>query len=135
MTDNRIEKTYSWSTDEEQYHGSYPSIEAAIADAEAEHEEDWTGPVWVGEQAAPVQPEEHWDAERWLEHVSCQDEYSSEWAEDWDTSTKEQREELEYAVRKVMAEWLDRHCLRPTFWLIEKAKKYIKAGEKWGPQP
>ena len=73
----------------------------------------------IGQCSPPIQPEDMWDAADWLEHVSVQDDYSGDWAEDWDRSTKEQREELEAEVRTVLAAWLDRHKLRPTHFTID----------------
>jgi hypothetical protein len=113
---------FAISSNEEIYYGSYGTIEEAIDDAVNSHE--YTV-FWVGRCVPATQPEEWWNAEDWLEHVSCQDDYSSEWAEDWDDSTKEQRAELEGAVRKVMADWLDKHNLRPKFYNIVEAVKYI----------
>lgn len=87
--------TYSWSHNEEQYFGDFATVDDALEEAESEgHEET----VWVGERDSPTQPEDFWDADNWLEHVSCQDEYSHEVSEDWDSSTKEQLAELEEEV-------------------------------------
>lgn len=122
------EPVYSWSHNEEQYFGDFATIEDALDAAEDEGHEEV---VWVGECKPPTQPEVWWNAEDWLEHVSCQDEYGGEHAEDWDGSTKEQREELETEVRKVMAMWLDRHKLRPSFWNIKRAKRYVKEESGW----
>lgn len=123
------EPRYSWSVNEEHYHGDFATVEDAIEEAAAEEPD--AEAVFVGEKDSPIQPEDWWNADDWLEHVSCQDEYSGEFAEDWDNSTKEQQSELEAEVRKVMATWLDRHNLRPGFWLIRKAKKYLKNEGKW----
>lgn len=73
---------------------------------------------YVGRIERPTQPEEWFEAEDWLELVSGQDEYAGDHAEDWDNSTPEQRAELTEEIRKVMAAWLDRHRLRPTFWNV-----------------
>jgi hypothetical protein len=77
----------------------------------------------VGVNVQPTQPEMLWFADDWLEHVSVQDEFGGEWAEDWDGSTEEQREELEKEVRDVMAKWLDRHDLRPTFFSVDEIEQ------------
>lgn len=73
---------------------------------------------FVGQCERPTSPEEYFEAGDWLETVSCQFEYCGEHAEDWDMSSKEQREELNAEVRKVMSDWLTRHSLRPSFWNI-----------------
>ena len=112
---------WSISKDGELYRGRYSTKDEAIAEAMGVH---GYKSFYVGRCVPPVQPEQHWNAEDWLEHVSCQDEYSCEWADDWDESTRKLREELEVEVRAVMAAWLDRHGLRPKFWMIEDAEEY-----------
>jgi hypothetical protein len=114
---------YSYSTDEELYCGEFATAELAVAEA-ADSQPDGHR-FWVGENVRPTQPETMWHAEDWLELVSVQDEYSCEWTEGWDESTYAQRAELETAVRTLMAEWLDRHGLRPRFWNITKPQAYM----------
>ena len=108
---------FSYSHDEENYHGEFATREEALAEGRASGRVDAT--VWTGRSVPPTQPEEWWEAEDWLELVSCQDSYSLDCADGWDESTKEQRRELESLVRPIMAAWLDRHGLRPRFWLVE----------------
>ena len=124
---------YSYSTDEENYHGEYDSVEAACdgATEEIEADENVVGRhFWVGEQVEPPAPESYWEADLWLEHVACQDEYSGDWADGWDgNSTNEQRAELEAEVRAVMANWLDKYDLRPKFWNIVNPRKFYVAGK------
>jgi len=120
--------TWSYSTNEERYEGDFETEADAVAFAltlVSDGEE-----FWVGEDSEPVQPEDWWEAADWLEHVSSQDEYSMDCADSWDRSTKEQREELEAAVRNVMAEWLDRHRLRPTFWVVKDPVSYRRIDGK-----
>ena len=89
---------------------------AVVADAVEEATNGYAYETfWVGKCVPPPRPEDMWCAEDWLEHVSVQDSYSGEWAEDWDGSTRVQRNELEQEVRSVLAAWLDRHNLRPKF--------------------
>jgi hypothetical protein len=114
---------FSISTDEENYSsGPFETIEKAIEEAVDGHGYER---FWIGETVAPEQPEALWTAEHWLEYVSETEDYMSEWAEGWDAASKSQREELETEVRQVMAKWLDRHKLRPTFWNIGKTWEYI----------
>lgn len=124
------DKKFSVSTDEESYSGTFDSREAACDDAATLV--GVGGSFWVGENVSPPLAEEMWKAEDWLEQVSCQDEYSHDCAADWDSSTKEQRTELEKEVRAVMAAWLGRHNLRPTFFLIERPQHFYVAGEQDG---
>jgi hypothetical protein len=106
---------WSVSTDEEIYHGKFASKEEAIAEGRSLNE----GPFWVGKCEEPTQPEEWWDAVDWIEHVRCQDEYSSDWADGAVPASKAQIEELEAEVRPILAAWLDRHGLRPTHFNID----------------
>lgn len=113
---------FAISTDEENFTGTYGTIEEAIDEAANGYAYE---KFWIGECVPPIQPEDLWSAEDWLEHVSVQDDYAGEWAEDWDGSTREQRKELEQTVRKVMAEWLDRHKLRPRHFNVVNVVRYI----------
>lgn len=112
--------TYSTSYDGEHFMGEYESLEAAIVAGINPHNKSF----WVGINRPPQPPESVWCADYWIEDVCCQDDYMSDAAEDWDGSTKEQREELEAEVRKVMSAWLDRHELRPRHFCIEIEGKY-----------
>ena len=112
-----MEGTWSLSQNGETYFGRFETKQAAIDEGHA----DGKYPFWVGECEPPSQPETFWHAEDWIEHVCCQDEYNTEWAEDWDKSTREQREELEGEVRALMADWLDHYNLRPRHFNIASA--------------
>lgn len=112
---------FAISTNEENYHGNYDTVADAVEEATNGYAYET---FWVGKCVPPPRPEDMWCAEDWLEHVSVQDSYSGEWAEDWDGSTRVQRNELEQEVRSVLAAWLDRHNLRPRFYTIEDPVKY-----------
>lgn len=116
---------FAFSTDGETYRGQFDTAEEAIEKASQQYDD---GVFWVGRCRAPIQPELCWDASDWLEYVSVQDDYGGDWAEDWDFSTEEQRTELETAVRGLMADWLDRHNLRPTHCCIEDDVQYRIVG-------
>lgn len=109
---------FSYSLDGERYHGTKNNTFDECV-REALQEVKPRGQIWVGVQRAPTQPEYYWDADDWLEHVSCQDDYAGELAEDWDTSSKQERESLEEEVRPILAAWLDRCGVRPRFWIVE----------------
>ena len=122
---------FAISTNEERYDGQYKTLKDAVDEAMNGYGYEV---FWVGECVAPTQPEDWWEASDWLEHVHVQDEYCGEWAEDWNQSTKQQRHELEDQVRKVMADWLDRHKLRPTFFNIANPVKYVVSDGVAEPQ-
>jgi hypothetical protein len=131
--DNQQQKPPSWaiSSDGENYgYTTFPTEDAAIA----EGVEYYAGePFYVGKLEEPPQPEEFFDCADWLECVSCQDDYAGEHAEDWDDSTKEQRDELNEEVRKVLAAWLDRHNLRPTFFNVTHPKRITPNSNETSP--
>ncbi len=114
--DERIK--FSYSLDGERYHGTKNNtFDECVREALKEVKPH--GQIWVGVQRAPMQPEYYWDADDWLEHVSCQEDYSGDCADDWDISTKDEQDELNAEVREVLAKWLDRHGNRPQFWIVE----------------
>ena len=117
--------SFGYSTNGELFHGQFEFRCGAVAEAVAVGREHGYQKVWVGRSVPPTQPEDWWNAEDWLEHVSCQDEYSGDYADGWDESTREQREELEATVRAVMAGWLDRHKLRPKFFTVDEIEEIV----------
>lgn len=113
LSDNK----WSISTNEENYHGQFDSKEDAISEGQT-----YCRRFWVGRCVPPTPPEElftSWDVEEWLDNrLICHDDYSGEWAEDAIQETSEQREELAAEIRKVISAWLDKHNLRPKFFVI-----------------
>lgn len=118
-------KQYSYSFDEEHYHGVYSSIEDAI-DAVID-EPDLGRSFWIGECVPPPPPEQFWFATDWLERVVDQDEYSGEWADPWHDKIARSPalQGLEAQVRHVIGEWLSQNGLRPKFWNIDHACHYV----------
>jgi hypothetical protein len=105
---------WSISTNGENYQHEFDTLENAIAEGTC-----YGGRFYVGQCVAPVPPEtlfDHWSVDQWIEQVREHDDYSGEWAADALAVTKEQQEELAAEIRPVIAAWLDRHKLRPTFW-------------------
>lgn len=120
-TNTNLEEQWAISSDGENYSSiSFPTKEEAIREGKALNGNDV---FYVGQIVAPTAPEHYFHSEDWLEHVSVQEDYCGEHAEDWDMSTKEQRDELDEEVSKVMAAWLDRHDLRPKFWNIGESEE------------
>lgn len=112
---------YSISTDGENFNGKYDTEEEAVSDGVSH---GYTS-FHVGALRPPTQPEYFWNACDWLEMVSCQDDYGGEWAEDWDNSTKQEREELEKEVRDVLRRWLDKYSNRPTHFCVDNSVEYV----------
>lgn len=89
----------------------------------------WPDEVFfIGKAVPPQAPESYWDCEEWLDGVANQEDYEGDWADDWDQSTPEERQELTKEVRAVMAAWLDRHNLRPTFFVVRDIEGAGPAG-------
>ncbi len=113
---------FAISSNEERYEGSYETIEEAIEEAANGYAYET---FWVGKCVPPTQPEQWWDAADWLEHVSCQD-------------------SLQRRICRRLGRFHDRatrgigegspcgngilvrpHKLRPRFFLVEDAVKYV----------
>lgn len=112
-----MEGKWGYSTDGELFTGECETREQAIADGRVEC--DKVSKYYVGRYTKVDQPEELFDAGDFINHVSEQDSYLGEYADNWDMSTNEQRKELTEILRAAIAGWLDKHKLRPKFWLVE----------------
>lgn len=75
---------------------------------------------------APIAPEDYIEAVEVLESVQCSDDYDSEFAEGWPNASKEQLAELTAEIRKVLGGWLDKHGLRPTFFICDEPVAYCR---------
>ena len=101
------------STDEENYTGGCETREEAIAEGSG-----YGGTYWVGRAIPPTQPEDMIDAADIVERIG---EDHEDWSFDfcdWHP-TREQIDELTAEWRKSMAAWLDRHNLRPSWFVID----------------
>lgn len=114
---------WGWTRDEESYYGFFNTPEEAAADGLPKE----GGTITVGQYRDPTAPEDYVDAELIIEHVTCQDEYCIECAEDALQCTKEQEDELTASLRTTFAAWLDKHKLRPSFGIIEKTQEVTLA--------
>jgi hypothetical protein len=113
--------SYSYSTNEENYYGDFATPEEAALDCLTDGDRDR---CWVGFNEAPPSPESYFDIEDLIETVSCQDLYSGEWADNWFHGTKEQRQEINNEVQRVIGAWLDKHELRPAFHNVVNAVEW-----------
>jgi len=110
---------YSFSRNEENYHGEFETREGAIEKAKAEGLKRF----WTGENVTP-DPLDYIDGCDIVENIVCQDEFSGDWAEGWPMTTKEQDEELTEMLRAAFKAWMDKHGLHPTFWNVENVQEH-----------
>jgi len=113
---------FAYSDNDEVYHSEeFDTREEAAAAGFLEYDT-----VFTGEVIPPPMPECVISAENILDDAGCMEEYSGEWAEEWDRSTKEQRAELTAALRETMREWRIRHNLTPSFHNIENTREHTR---------
>ena len=113
---------YAWSRDGERYAGGFDSIESAFADAEACN----VVAPYIGALEPPKPGESYIDAALVIDHITEQDDYPPDLADGWPHASSEQLDELTEALRWVIGEWLDRHKLRETFFLVPDARQYVR---------
>jgi hypothetical protein len=119
----RAEKmAYAISTNEEDYQGKYDTIEEALEEAVNGYAYE---SFWLGTCRAPRQPEKFIDADGMLDAIGDgHEDWGGDWAE-WDKGTFAQIDELQKEFEAVMSAWLDRHKLRPHWFCIDEAVKYV----------
>ena len=114
---------YSWSIDEEIYYGQHDTPENAAAEGFGDiplgRQE-----VFVGENLDP-DPVSFIDADLILEHITCQDEFSTEAAEQW-TQSEEEKNDLTRRLRNAFNEWMEANNQVPGFWTVNHVKRYVK---------
>lgn len=112
---------YSYSFTEDNYTGEFDSREDAIK--EAKQERPNARYVWTGRNV-PVDPLRYVTADMLIEHIINYDDFCIEQAEDWPARTQEQEDELTAALQGVFRDWMIRHKLTPTFWLVEDVQRH-----------
>lgn len=117
---------FSWSENEESYHGEFATREEAIREGFAESDHDV---IFTGENRPP-------DvlfgitADDLLERIKCLDDFQVEQAEDWPKCNKEQEDELTAMLRETFKRWMKKYKLEPTFWLVEKVREHHREDYK-----
>lgn len=105
----------------EHYEGDFDSEEEAAKEAAAVFGD---GSFYVGCKRKPRQPETFINADGMLDRLGEGDEdWSSDWCE-WDYPTREQIAELQTQFEATMASWLDRHNLRPRWFMVDHVVSY-----------
>ena len=114
--------TYSISTNEEDYHGKFETIKEALEEAVNEYAYE---SFWLGKCRPPRQPEKFVNVDGMLDGLGDgHEDWGGDWAE-WDWPSSDQIAELQKEFESVMAAWLDRHKLRPRWFCIDEAVKYV----------
>lgn len=120
MTEDHVTGKWSYSTDEETYHGLFDTKEIAAAELMAATNGEGG---YVGQCRKPTPPWEIIDAARILEDVNELEDYGVEVAEGWDRSSREQMDELTALLQATAREWFERHDLMPRFWIVDAAER------------
>lgn len=106
-------------TDIEEWDSKDDAIEAAPDYLELDPGETF----YVGQKRAPVI---HIPAAAdIIDHILDHEDFGVECAEDSFMCTKEQRDELTADLKKTFTDWMNRHGLTPSFFLIQNATKHI----------
>lgn len=119
------EGKWTVSTDEENWPAldGWETREQAIAEGPEELGVEPGECFFVGQMRAPSISVP--DADDFIDHILCQDDFCLECAEGSFDCTKEQRKELTNLLEKTFFEWMDRHGLRPRHFMIENSEKLI----------
>jgi hypothetical protein len=107
---------WSYSHDGELYNGTFDTFEECLAECTDGMDRHF----FIGQAKSPPPPEDYFSWRDLAEHASCQDEYSGDWAEDWDRATEAECKELEAEVAEVIREWRERHDVGPHFYNIDE---------------
>lgn len=120
---------YSYSSTEDNFTGEFDTREEALEEAKWEYPE--VKHFWTGRNV-PVDPLRYVRADWLIEHIINHDDFCIEQAEGWPGSTAEQDTELTAALQAVFRDWMVRHNLTPTFWLVESVQKHEVDPEEKG---
>jgi hypothetical protein len=118
---------YALNEDDEVYNGSFDTEAEAVNVAFNDNPD--ADKVFVSICRDPIQPEDCVDAGTLIDEVINQEDYFGDPGSDYYPGTKETLEELTSSIRKVFAEWLDKHNERPSFWICDDAKEFTR--EEW----
>jgi hypothetical protein len=112
---------FSYSSNEETYHGEFMSRAGAEAEARAEG----LTRFWTGENREPQIHLGCLTADSVIEDIlNNEDDFLFEAAEDWPDATAEQKAELTRQLQDVFRAWLKRNNLEPTFWIVENVQAH-----------
>jgi predicted chitinase len=107
---------FSYSSNQDDYQGEFETREAAIEEAKAEGLTHF----WTGRNRPPEMNLWCLRADSVIENIiNNEDDFSGEASESWPGTTKEQEDELTIALQATFHNWMVRHNLKPTWWIVE----------------
>ena len=115
--------TFSYSPTGENYYGQFATREAAIEAARAEVGSGQSR-FWTGRNRAPEINLYCLSAETVIEDIVNQEDFQIDAADNWPNATKEQQDELTGMLQRTFRDWMARHGLAPTYWLVEDVQEH-----------
>lgn len=117
-----MSEQYSYSSDEERFDGCFDSREAAIEEAKAEGLKYF----WTGKNRPPRLEPYCLRADGVIESIlNDEEDFACDWADGWPGETKEQRDELTAILQAAFQDWIVRHNLKPTFFVVEDVQEHL----------
>lgn len=119
--------SFAYSTNEEDYHGGFPTREAAIEDAVASDDLAPGDTVWTGKVVSAGPASRLFRSVRRIIEDMQEDAYdeAGEHADRFlENVTDAQVDELGGEIKKVIDAWADKHGLQPTFFTVASVEKH-----------
>lgn len=107
--------------EEDGFSGTFPTRERALAEGRA----TWPGDAIYTGIAVMAEADVHGWARRWIEQMQESEQSDCSAAEEWlnDVSV-EQVADLDAELAKTLKQWLDRHCLTPTWFVVVELQRH-----------
>ena len=113
---NDVANKWAWTVDEEHYDGPFDTWEEAAQEAGTPGET-----VLVGQCRAPGTVE-YIDAALLIDRILEHDDYGMDCAEHSLSYSQTQLDELTTTIRAAFTAWMDKHGLRPNFFVVDSSK-------------
>ena len=84
---------------------------------------------WIGRVENPPSPERYIGFDDWVSNVAAQSEYAGDYSETWFGDIEAHEKELTEALQKTVRDWMLKHQLMPSFFLVEDVK-YIPGADE-----
>lgn len=114
---------YSWD-DEVFNNGTFPTVEAALADAIAENDDEHSH-VFIGEAVPYTNCAFFPDADTIIEYMQERaDDEVGEYADCYIDVDKEAEEELTKQLKDLLFAWCEKHQVSPTFYRVKNSEAH-----------